>query len=1223
MIIKKLSLAFSILFSFTCLTMSTVGYCDQTAEVEDLTAKRTNFLNDVEKIFESHEQEITGLESNISILKEELKTLNATMERLIEDKAEGEALDLVTKQKGVIEDSINTLNETVRVRTEITDVAGALRKALEVTPTLTKRKSQISEEAALLPASQFESIQKETELLKARLEAILATVTEKETYLTTSQSSFDASRLRLEEGKKKLRDKLKALTSQKPSTQEESSQIENRKRSLESEIKLQDEKVNLSLIQTKLASLNLQSAEIQKLNKQLEIDVKTGIAGILSNKFKEAEAQRKAEEAEEAKKAEEERRRTAEEEKARAELEKKEALKKEEVAVQKQLEATSPERKRVLEVEADVHKQQGLIATIKDELITVGNERHKDRTEFKRIQKDIETILGGENTPDEIAAELDAIDIESQRIHDKIKTVQSLLTAVEKQKSIVNESLKDSRSDLLPTVPGEKSSIEKEAEGFSESALGKQLIKLVNLRVKHIEEQNNLVETKIDRLNERLELNKVLSEKLTEAQKTLSQIRAANVWARRESNISTNTAVGALSDIKFLKDKPFDFYNASVQNLKKLRIYLADVKNIPAFVLKVIIIAFVIFVTFFARHIFRKWAEREIERFTAISPYTFFTYELMPGLLRIMQNTLTMAVMFVIVLTMSLTVPSNTPAILSAVYGFAIISVYKLLRGAVVESFSPYTGAKRWVPVTYSSARHIFKGLNAILLFSAITITIIFVLNAYSYKEDVIELLWFIYRIVTLFLVIWIAVGQRSYLLRILPYPESVIGKLVNKVINLLYPLFVLFIILLFAMRSLGYVLLTYTLISTLIKSMFVAVIAYLIYRYILRQQLLSQEKRLNQLKLLETKELESEENNIKNRFRVYKYLLDYGIVIISVVVILGIWNDTFKDVVNSPAAPNIFRNIYERILYVLISVENSLTHKFVLAEGRYTTPFKMLFGILVLVAAFIGTRYLKNILQTKVYEKAQLEEGAKQAISSGVKYFVIGIAAIIGLNVAGIPLRSLTIFAGAFGIGIGFGMQNIINNLVSGIIIVFEKPIKVGDVIKIDADIAGKVESINIRSTTIKTFERTTAIIPNSRFLESNVINWIHGGDMVLRAIITVGVAYGSDTELVRECLLKVANEHPHVLKDPEPKVRFAEFGESSLNFQLYFWAHIDNRWMAISDLNFAIDKIFRENNIIIPFPQRDLHIRTEKTAGTKFPSLIDKGMNSDVDFKNPQIDG
>ena len=158
------------------------------------------------------------------------------------------------------------------------------------------------------------------------------------------------------------------------------------------------------MAQTELARRNLQTAQIQRLNKQLEIDVKAGIADILSIKFKEAELQKKEKEAEEAKKADEERRRLAEEEKARAELEKKVALKKEEIAVQKQLEETSPERKRVLAVKADVHKQQGIIATIKNELITTSSERHKDRAEFRKIQKEIEEILGSEHTPDEITA---------------------------------------------------------------------------------------------------------------------------------------------------------------------------------------------------------------------------------------------------------------------------------------------------------------------------------------------------------------------------------------------------------------------------------------------------------------------------------------------------------------------------------------------------------------------------------------------------------------------------------------------------------------------------------------------------------------------------------------------------------------------------------------------------------------------------------------------------
>ncbi|GJQ60794.1 MAG: hypothetical protein SCALA701_35950 [Candidatus Scalindua sp.] len=164
-------------------------------------------------------------------------------------------------------------------------------------------------------------------------------------------------------------------------------------------------------------------------------------------------------------------------------------------------------------------------------------------------------------------------------------------------------------------------------------------------------------------------------------------------------------------------------------------------------------------------------------------------------------------------------------------------------------------------------------------------------------------------------------------------------------------------------------------------------------------------------------------------------------------------------------------------------------------------------------------------------------------------------------------------------------------------------------------------VKKISIRSTVVTTFDRKTIVVPNSKFLESNVVNWIHGGDMLLRAKISIRVAYGSNTERVRECLFKVVNSHPHVEKVPEPIVRFAEFGESSLVFELYFWAHVMNKWMTVSDINFAIDKIFSENNIVIPFPQRDLHIRSEKkTAEKGFTTHINQDKN--VDLQNSPID-
>ena len=463
-------------------------------------------------------------------------------------------------------------------------------------------------------------------------------------------------------------------------------------------LKLRDEKINLLFVQTRLVKLKSQSARVQKLNIELKKDIKAALAGILSLKFKEAEIQRKEKEAEEAKRAEAERRKIAEEAKAKAELEKEEALKQEKIAAQKQLEETSPERKRILEVEADVHKQEGFIATIKDELITVGTERHKYLAELKKIQESIEELLGGENTPDEITAELDVIKVESKRIQDKVETIQSRLSAAEKQKAIINESLEKVRAELTPAVQGDKSNIEKEAEGFLNKAQGEKLVELAKTRIELIKDRKKLVERKIDVGNEVLELSRILLKELADTGEKLSQIQAASVWTRRESQISTSTVIDALSDIKFLKDKPFDFYKASAQGLKKLNYYLSKTENIQVFTIKVLIIVFVILFTFLARRFLKKWAKREIERFTAVTPQTFFTYELIPGLFRIMQNTLTMFFLFVITLTISLSVPSTAPVILSAVYGFAIISVYRLLRGAVVESFSPVHGRKTMGP---------------------------------------------------------------------------------------------------------------------------------------------------------------------------------------------------------------------------------------------------------------------------------------------------------------------------------------------------------------------------------------------------------------------------------------------------------------------------------------------------------------------------------------------
>ena len=227
------------------------------------------------------------------------------------------------------------------------------------------------------------------------------------------------------------------------------------------------------------------------------------------------------------------------------------------------------------------------------------------------------------------------------------------------------------------------------------------------------------------------------------------------------------------------------------------------------------------------------------------------------------------------------------------------------------------------------------------------------------------------------------------------------------------------------------------------------------------------------------------------------------------------------------------------------------------------------------------------------VFSESKIELGVRLAVGTIIRYGVLILGFVIVMQTVGINLSTLTILAGALGVGIGFGLQNITNNFVSGIIILFERPIKVGDRIQV-GEIFGDVISISMRSTTVITNDNISVIVPNSEFISSRVINWSHN-DRNVRFNIPVGVAYKEDPEKVKKILLEVADKEEGVLKKPEPDVLFKEFGDSSLNFNLRIWTNsfITTPDMLKSRLYFEIFKEFREDGIEIPFPQRDLHIK------------------------------
>ena len=256
-------------------------------------------------------------------------------------------------------------------------------------------------------------------------------------------------------------------------------------------------------------------------------------------------------------------------------------------------------------------------------------------------------------------------------------------------------------------------------------------------------------------------------------------------------------------------------------------------------------------------------------------------------------------------------------------------------------------------------------------------------------------------------------------------------------------------------------------------------------------------------------------------------------------------------------------------------------------------TPAILLTSVLIVLVAYGISRLLQRMLRRNVFEQVHLNKGSQSAICRLLHIIIMCIGAFIAIQHTGIDLTALAAVSAVLLVGIGLGLQNITHNFISGLIMLFERPVQEGDFVEVGG-VQGTVQAVNAYSTKVETLDRVTIIVPNSHFLSDNVTNWSFQESKV-RIHVSVGVSYGSDVELVAETLLEVGRAHPEVLANPEPQIQFLTFGDSSLNFDLLVWIVDPTRqYFVISDLNFAIVQAFRERDIEIPFPQRDLHVRS-----------------------------
>jgi small-conductance mechanosensitive channel len=285
--------------------------------------------------------------------------------------------------------------------------------------------------------------------------------------------------------------------------------------------------------------------------------------------------------------------------------------------------------------------------------------------------------------------------------------------------------------------------------------------------------------------------------------------------------------------------------------------------------------------------------------------------------------------------------------------------------------------------------------------------------------------------------------------------------------------------------------------------------------------------------------------------------------------------------------------SVLERFFYLTFTV-GSLNFS---AKG-------LVLAVFIIFITHLFLRVGRALLKEKVLDRRPIERGLKDSILTITSYLGWALGLVLALGLLGVNTTSLAVIFGALSIGIGFGLQNIFNNFISGLILLFERPIQVGDYVEIGG-LWAEVKKINVRSTVVQTFDNASVIIPNSEFISQQVTNWSFK-DKRMRRNLEVGVAYGSDVDLVVKTLTEIALETPGVLKYPRPDVIFTDHADSALIFRLRIWVDVDDYWKVASRIRFDIDRRFRELEIEIAFPQRDLHVRT-------FPKTMEKAICPD----------
>ncbi|KXK25639.1 MAG: hypothetical protein UZ01_03223 [Candidatus Brocadia sinica] len=911
------------------------------------------------------------INSSISNLVRDRKAMDAYLERLRQEKADYLAkevsqkfLELLDKEIAIVKEKTDIDNEQIETYKDRIEVLHDQSKAYDEIVVLLKSILRL-EETLLTSHEQVPIVKKEADIAKSYITAVQASIREKESVISFFMNRLEEIKAKVSEDERDLAKYLESLKTEIGNTelahtmQEKIDSILLWKKAIGAQW--------IAIFETRLGTSRIRYDKAQQELKNAEFNAAflAEKATRLEERLREEELIRKQAELEAAKRAEEESRKIAERTKAEVEKALQEAARKSEEIVMEQMTTTSPEKKRLLELEAEVHKQVGLIAKRKDELITEGAQIYKDFTEYKKLEADIGLLLSKGGTTKEIDESLIKIETEMKRFSEAITAVESLLPLVKEEKKLISENIVKSKEEIAK--------IENEAASFTDKELARQAIEHANHIMKMIEEQSGLISTRLDRLQERLKIKKNALLLLEETKEKLITLKAANVWMRVESTISFQTIQSVFKDFVDCYDRLDSLYHIIPAQIKNFLSYTSNKRHTVAFWIRFCGLIGIIAVWYFSKKYIRRWSMFKIQALYEAAGLSYYKSRLFPSLLLVLQKSINAIWLAILSASIPGILGIKAPVITGTIYVLTFFAVYRILRHLLFESFSPEKGDRKLVtPLAYISRTHLYKSLNIIVLFSFVSLSLIVVLTTFGYRSDVVELLWFVYRMGILILLLWLAT-QKTLIFKLLPSAETQFGKLIHRIITVIYPIFITFVVLLFAIRTLGYPVLSYVLLRTCIKSFIIVFISFWVWKYLYHRLVHIREKRLKRENL---KKGSPEEKRFHAVTVIYHISLNYLISIIAAIIIIRVLIRTFRDAVGSPAAPYLVQKTFGQIGIILGAIGSGLRYRFFLEEGRYTTPIKIIIALVVLFISFFAARHIKKLLEEKIFYKLRLDAG-------------------------------------------------------------------------------------------------------------------------------------------------------------------------------------------------------------------------------------------------------